>query len=148
MNKHKKNIAIAKACGWEWKWVHRGYGSLGKTYGLKIVAPNSHLDCRVEEDPMMIQEEFQYVKNEERFSASGKSFCLSELLDYQNDLNAMHEAEKFLQGEPGYHSERWAKYERELYKICKNINGFGPYHATSAQRAEAFLRTLNLWTEN
>jgi hypothetical protein len=57
--------------------------------------------------------------------------------DYLNDLNAMHEAEKTLNRESGYHE----------------IGGYGLYlvalehnaSATAAQRAEAFLRTLNLW---
>ena len=59
--------------------------------------------------------------------------------DYLNDLNAMHEAEKVLNRESGYHE----------------IGGYGLYlvalehnaSATAAQRAEAFLRTLNLWNE-
>lgn len=57
--------------------------------------------------------------------------------DYLNDLNAMHEAEKTLNRESGYHE----------------IGGYGLYlvalehnaSATAAHRAEAFLRTLDLW---
>lgn len=59
--------------------------------------------------------------------------------DYLNDLNAMHEAEKTLNRESGYHE----------------IGGYGLYlvalehnaSATAAQRAKAFLKTLNLWNE-
>ncbi len=53
---------------------------------------------------------------------------------YFNDLNAMHEAEKVLIG------EQEAEYADSL---CGN----GSVFATAAQRAEAFLRTLNLWTD-
>lgn len=55
-------------------------------------------------------------------------------------LNAMHEAEKQVWGRD------WGEYYRELCSVCKN-----PYaderaiFATAAQRAEAFLRILNLW---
>lgn len=54
--------------------------------------------------------------------------------DYLNDLNAMHEAEKVLFGKVG-----WVHYSQVLL--------LGNTHATAAQRAEAFGRTLNLWTE-
>ena len=36
-----------------------------------------------------------------------------------------------------------ARYRLELCVVCA-MNG-GPIHATAAQRAEAFLRTLKLW---
>ena len=56
-----------------------------------------------------------------------------ELPDYLNDLNAMHEAEKFVKNV-------WGKY-------VKTLNSFtDPACATATQRAEAFLRTLHLYT--
>ena len=60
--------------------------------------------------------------------------------DYLNDLNAMHEAEKVLV------EEQWGVYTSLL--IRENRVGLARtlIHATAAQRAEAFLRTLNLWT--
>lgn len=67
--------------------------------------------------------------------------------DYLNDLNAMHQAEKVLRS--GLKDEQWSAYTcnvntavgtRGIWKaIC---------HATAAQRAEAFLRTLNLWDDS
>jgi len=68
--------------------------------------------------------------------------------DYLNDLNAMHEAEKVL-------DDSWeAVPPRQcgLYigQLCENnpmISQYGLIHATAAQRAEAFLKTLNLWDE-
>ena len=57
--------------------------------------------------------------------------------DYCNDLNAMHEAEKML------NKEQWVAYGRELSRL----NVFPMVHATAAQRAEAFLRTLGKWED-
>jgi hypothetical protein len=61
---------------------------------------------------------------------------LHTLPDYLNDLNAMHEAECML--------ECAELYEEWLISICKNTP---IWNATAAQRAEAFLRTLNLWND-
>lgn len=69
--------------------------------------------------------------------------------DYLNDLNAMHEAEKVL-----LDREIGSRFRLEL---CKNSDGPNSMfmtveaamcHATAAQRAEAFLRTLNLWDDS
>ena len=65
------------------------------------------------------------------------------LPDYLNDLNAMHEAEKVLK------SEQHFTYQIELARAISTITyplNFALLHATAPQRAEAFLRTLNLWT--
>lgn len=73
---------------------------------------------------------------------------------YTNDLNAMHEAEGILAGDrkitflnilaeiAGWHGdeislEGYAAHTPELFAFV---------HATASQRAEAFLKTLNLWT--
>ena len=60
--------------------------------------------------------------------------------DYPNDLNAMHEAEKILT------AQQRRTYVNRIFNLpvseCES-NTF----ATAAQRAEAFLRTLNLWIE-
>ena len=67
--------------------------------------------------------------------------------DYLNDLNAMHEAEKlltedqisnygsFLKGKDNETVSLYAPEHREIAKVAM---------ATAAQRAEAFLKTLNL----
>ena len=56
--------------------------------------------------------------------------------DYINDLNAMYEAEKRL----GDGTHLWDRY-------CDFLGGslYHCAHATAAKRAEAFLKTLNLW---
>ena len=71
-------------------------------------------------------------------------FSDSELPDYLNDLNAMYEAEKAL-----------SRQDKREYAF--QINGgcytsglddtFNIVHATAAQRAEAFLKTLDLWKQ-
>ena len=73
--------------------------------------------------------------------------------DYLNDLNACHEAEKVLTYEQKEQFVFWlnhlhpsadihhAEKKREL-----RLDVFDLVHATAAQRAEAFIRTLNLWT--
>jgi hypothetical protein len=57
--------------------------------------------------------------------------------DYLNDLNAMAAAESIII-KAGAQTIRL--YEDALQKFVANI-----VFATAAQRAEAFLRTLNLW---
>lgn len=57
--------------------------------------------------------------------------------DYCNNLNAMHEVEKML------NKKQWVAYGRELSRL----NVFPMVHATAAQRAEAFLRTLGKWED-
>ena len=59
--------------------------------------------------------------------------------DYLNDLNAMHEAGKVL---PDLYA-----YQLELIRVCEKTDGRSAWRATASQRAEAFLRTLNLWVE-
>ena len=59
------------------------------------------------------------------------------LPDYLNDLNAMHEAEKVLI------NGKEQVYFEDLHGVAGNLTF---YCATAAQRAEAFLKTLNLWT--
>ena len=64
--------------------------------------------------------------------------------DYLNDLNAMHEAERAVFGND-WDEALWARYKGWLYKVIENHRHV--LNATAAQRAEAFLRTLNLWVE-
>ena len=59
--------------------------------------------------------------------------------DYPNDLNAMHEAERTM-GDP----QLWVEYQSYLSDVMGHVGWL--YHATASQRAEAFLKTLNLWT--
>jgi hypothetical protein len=70
------------------------------------------------------------------------------LPDYCNDLNAMHEAEKFLEG-----GRNWNKYTEILGKLRHykpNIHDLRSFaniivSASAKQRAEAFLKTIGKW---
>jgi hypothetical protein len=59
------------------------------------------------------------------------------VFDPLSDLNAMHEAEKVLVEHPGLY---WFALAKVVGGSLKDIAC-----ATASQRAEAFLRTLNLW---
>jgi len=63
--------------------------------------------------------------------------------DYLNDLNAMHVAEKVLTDEtwPIYLSLLTKKDQKTLTQTWMPVA-----HASASTRAEAFLRTLNLYT--
>lgn len=62
---------------------------------------------------------------------------------YLTDLNAMHEAEKVLTT-----TALCDEYNSRLESMMDIGDPSGwKWHATAAQRAEAFLRTLNLWTD-
>ena len=59
--------------------------------------------------------------------------CAMNAPDFCNDLNAMHEAEEVLSGILG------VAYRVGLDQLSD------PLRATAAQRAEVFIKTLNLW---
>ena len=75
--------------------------------------------------------------------------CRAHIPNYCNDLNAMHEAEKVLG------DELKSLYELNLARVVRHDQGISDIRsirhskfttfATAAQRAEAFLKTLNLW---
>jgi hypothetical protein len=75
--------------------------------------------------------------------------------NYLNDLNAMHEAEKILTGSQydNFVCYLLPKEEQRHYNSwgLEGVSSISPrllVSPTAAQRAEAFLRTLNLWTES
>ena len=63
------------------------------------------------------------------------------LPDFYNDLNAMHEVEKWLTG-----YQQTVTYSDNLMKIV-GYHTFDSAHATASQRAEAFLCTIGKWEE-
>lgn len=70
------------------------------------------------------------------YSSRGPRFS-GRLPKYTEDLNAMHQAEATLT------PEQQAGYEANLDAITRHF----AYRATAEQRAEAFLKTLNLWQD-
>ncbi len=65
-----------------------------------------------------------------------------ECLDYTSDLNAMHEAEKVLR-KPIKPTDSDSIISDRMHDYAEALNYC--IDATAAQRAEAFLKTLNLW---
>jgi hypothetical protein len=64
--------------------------------------------------------------------------------DYLNDLNAMHEVEETLsEGQRLIHEH----YLADSSIKAGNFSHWPLIHATAAQRAEAFLKTLGKWEE-
>ena len=127
MNKELQRIKIAEACGW--REIQNG-DAWGTPIGIPLTMPKK-----------------DNWRNMDGFF---------ELPDYLNDLNAMHEAVMFLP------EKTKLAFRKELqYMIAPRTrpSGIGGivlmsaedydnwFHATAAQRAEAFLRTLNLWEE-
>jgi len=83
------------------------------------------------------------------------SHCHLQLPDYHGDLNAMHEAERTLDGTTEWNGEENHTCAEEAYmghlsKAVKDgrfADDWQLITATAAQRAEAFLRVHNLWRE-
>ncbi len=78
----------------------------------------------------------------------------TEVPDYRNDLNAMHEAEKALDDDHLYIYGNILDYITRKAKIPmsyvhKPEAGMYPelFRATARQRAEAFLKTINKWED-
>lgn len=86
----------------------------------------------------------------------GVCYCADEdLPNYLTDLNAMHEAvQQFRYTDTG--STLWAVNQEHLRAVVSRDLKISPgcvsfewevSNATASQRAEAFLRTLNLWKD-
>lgn len=77
-----------------------------------------------------------------------KEDAISKLPDYLNDLNAMAQAEDAVMtgDELDGGSLRYV-YAGNVYNVAVPL-GQQPFRATATQRAEAFLKTLGLWTDS
>lgn len=120
MTPEAQRIAIAQACGWEPCEPKKMPGTKAAWLGI------THA----------------FRKNGAYYRG------LNSIPNYLNDLNAMHEAELSLD---------WPQKEKFRSILANKFHTLDDegwalahskaIHATAAQRAEAFLRTLNLWTE-
>jgi hypothetical protein len=81
---------------------------------------------------------FDHVRNDAMYYLPEKDFHVGDPL---RDLNAMHEAEEIIKIIEG----GWGAY---CGYLVKGDSWFEVVHATAAQRAEAFLRTIGKWTTN
>ncbi len=121
MTPERQRIAIAEACGW-------------------IPCATSHLT---------LSERLTYGDRWWRHPEDKTVASLANLPDYLTDLNAMHEAEKVLVEHHGLYwftlaevvsGFKWEEFDYSNEYFLKDIAC-----ATAPQRAEAFLRTLNLY---
>jgi hypothetical protein len=122
MSPDQQRTAIAKVCGWTDIRRQRLYAGDQDLWGNKLTGGEKHRN---------------------------------RLPDYLNDLNDCHEMEQVLSGEQKEQFIFWlnhlhpsadihyAEKKREL-----RLDVFDLVHTTASHRAEAFLRTLNLWTES
>jgi len=132
MTEQEIDIAIAEALGVEpelveW-WAHKPDDTGGS------ICMSAQTKQEVEE---WIRKNPDYAKG-----YSPKAFY--RYPPYCNDLNAMHGAEKKLS------LDKRDLFLQALYRICDKAQRMTPVpwlavNATARQRAEAFLRTLNLW---
>jgi len=69
----------------------------------------------------------------------------TEVPDYCNDLNAMHEAEnRLLSNEKeSYWNQLYEKCDRSVFSRVED--NYKMLRATASQRAEAFLKTIGRW---
>ena len=128
MTPEAQRIAIAEACGWVFAVCSDGEHL--------IYSPTDKLRAR---------------------AGSFVDFtdCSHVLPDYLNDLNAMHEAEEHCFPDNGFGTRETALQDRYRRELCELVgeqrkfpwHDYDMLHATASQRAEAFLRTLNLWVE-
>jgi hypothetical protein len=78
-------------------------------------------------------------------TGDGETQCV--IPNYCNDLNAMHEAEKWMISNLRL-LDFW-QFAEELKRIVPANLGDDSYiHATARQRAEAFLKTIGKWEES
>lgn len=86
---------------------------------------------------------------DENGEESGTSVIEETMPDYLNDLNAMHEAENTLSDNDAVVYAANLTRGHDIWDVMPNDEHFtccyGALHATAAQRAEAFLRTLGKW---
>lgn len=137
MTPEAQRIAIAEACGWTVLW-HEGdpFKYFCKPGDHTGVCCGQHL---------LKEEVFR------EFFKLGDCGPRYVVPDYLNDLNAMHEAEKMIV------KSLWDDHTDYLEQVCWCCHGWEAMGtddrrkiitATAAQRAEAFLRTLNLWKDD
>jgi len=72
--------------------------------------------------------------------------AFQDIPNYLSDLNAMHEAEKVIKAPHIYNEQLEMVVLGYPLRGKDSVANFMLRCATAAQRAEAFLRCLNLWT--
>ena len=139
MTEEQQRIAIAEACGWKWFTVvaemeYGGRVPVPLKQRRKFLAKPECIHQGIEPAPDDMQK---------------REFWASGVPNHLNDLNAMHEAERIVYQTQ---SADWAgRYNQALCDVADRATDTLEYnwewHATAAQRAEAFLRTIGKWAE-
>lgn len=125
MKPELQRVAIAEACGWKMTITGGLMWHEGKKLGRIVPGTGVHMTRLRMKLPM---------EN-------------AMIPDFLNDLNVMHEAEKVLT------MAQWQPYMDHLFDICDigpnqlDFSYWNQVHAKASDRAEAFLRTLNLWKD-
>ena len=140
MTPETQRIAIAQACGWTFEKKAR-CNMLSKEPAWHLISPEGKMKCGIE-----IWHETRYgtESNYEPFEGELVNYLnISDVPDYLNDLNAMHEAVKTL---PQNMKPRYFSCLCAVVSGAIALWGYSEAtEATAAQRAKAFLKTLNLW---
>lgn len=136
MKPEAQRIAIAEACGWTW-W---------HCESLKTI---TFRDSPITELTLNGKSVYDWKRIER--PEKWQTIALR-CPNYLSDLNAMHSAEATLDPIQPENTDEvsrsWDEYETTLHHICEDDDPkHSEIHATAAQRAEAFLRTINKWIE-
>jgi hypothetical protein len=131
MTNEEMNIAIAEACGLDVIQNPHGYKDRPEAWKTGLFTPKAAKQRRI---------------------SWPSSATVKVIPDYCNDLNAMHEAERT---STIFKSWRATKTWMDNLCICSDLGRLPEsapdwafvLQASSAQRAEAFLKTLGKWEE-
>jgi hypothetical protein len=143
MNEQSQRIAIATFCGWQAIELRDSIKS-GKKDWLSGLNPK----------PDEIVKVIDAESGEER-APNESDYGYETLPDYLHDLNAMHEAEKMLNG------EQWNNYGRLVDYFSRSRTSRLPWkemnpsrvidayliHAEAEHRAGAFVRAIGEWRD-
>jgi len=128
MTPEEQRIAIAEACGFE-RWT-----SESKRL-IKLTKPRD------------AQQRDYWILHGATISSAPVDVIDDLVPDYLNDLNACAEMEKVLpeNKQLTYDARLFDAVNTSCGELHEKISTFKVLHAAAAQRAEAFLKTLNLW---
>jgi hypothetical protein len=135
MTNKQINIAIAESRGWfkftQFTTYPKSWGRTPARYHNPIWSLTSSTDMTEDECT--------------KYGWHGDGhISIDHIPDYCNDLNAMHEAEKWMISNLRL-LDFW-QFAEELKRIVPANLGDDSYiHATARQRAEAFLKTIGKW---
>lgn len=165
MNAEAQRIAIAEACGWTRASAlearENGITILDRQFGgyrRKLL----HWDYKYTDWHKIDIDESNPISTEElmlnyELPTYWRLGCeiTRHLPKYPTDLNAMHEAEKVLFARPEGYRRSYVSSLRQVLNFGDEMHGYPDLrevsdivHATAAQRAEAFLKTLGKWTND